>query len=286
MSGSYRRDRGALVALGMALLAIVLASWFSQPPNSANAQQKQPYASANQDSADRSETIMWPEFSPSDTYAQWIMAILSLIATGISAWAVVLIRDTLVETRRAVSSADDAVEVTRQIGEAQVRAYLVCLSAKYHLIKGGFMATLEIENTGQSPASNVAITGTVTIHDVGGRPSHTRVLAWAGSEIVSTQCQPVAAHRKTSESIVFFDSQFPPDEWHSEEFVKAVVKGGNEIWFDLHVKWTDVFGKRQELPVDLSAVIDSSPNNLRKKRTKVGRLDFRMSDAKPGQSEE
>lgn len=52
------------------------------------------------------------------------MAVFSIVATGISIWAVRLLRDTLIATREAVKAADDAVEVTRDIGNKQLRAYL------------------------------------------------------------------------------------------------------------------------------------------------------------------
>ncbi|MGB7433402.1 MAG: hypothetical protein WA921_13130, partial [Ahrensia sp.] len=58
-----------------------------------------------------------------DSFAQYAMAVFAFAATGISVWAVWLLKNTLEATREAVRAADDAVTETRRIGEAQVRAY-------------------------------------------------------------------------------------------------------------------------------------------------------------------
>jgi hypothetical protein len=52
--------------------------------------------------------------SPLDTLAQWIMAIFGTVATGISFWAVWLLRETLAATREAVDGAEKATEAALQ----------------------------------------------------------------------------------------------------------------------------------------------------------------------------
>lgn len=102
--------------------------------------------------------------SRQDLYAQqdmsrwafWMMIIsgFTFLVTGLG---IVWIRDTLVETRKAVRSADDAVNVTREIGEKQVRAYLSIRDGKI-VSKGenpkqnSFFFAAEWKNYGQSPA--------------------------------------------------------------------------------------------------------------------------------------
>jgi hypothetical protein len=46
----------------------------------------------------------------------------------------IFIKSTLDETRKAVKSAEDAVEVTRAIGQAQVRSHLMTTKTKVTVI--------------------------------------------------------------------------------------------------------------------------------------------------------
>lgn len=142
MSSSNKRDRGTLAALGMALVAIVLVSWFSQPINGS-------IDEYNEDAAPPWQSEDIPEVAAiggdikifGDTYPQWIMAIFSVFSTGVSFLAVVWVKRTLVETRR--------------IGQAQVRAYLSIIKAECRTENGGVFLKALIKNSGQSPAFHV-----------------------------------------------------------------------------------------------------------------------------------
>lgn len=217
-----------------------------------------------------------------DGWAQWAMALTGLLALILSAWAVWLLKRTLDATRAAVKSADDAVEVTRELGEAQIRAYLSCRSAKYKFDKNGVFASVEIANTGQSPASAVSIAGTVSIYVVGGRPAMPRVLEWWSSSENEVRSQPIVSGGTTTEDLPFFwEIDFKSEEIGDDaEFTNHVVAEGNEIRFDLVIKWSDVFSKQHEFTVELYAVTGPSPYSPRKGRSKAGRLDFRMEDAR------
>lgn len=191
-----------------------------------------------------------------------------------------LIWRTLHHTRRTADYAKEAVETSRQIGEAQIRAYLRCRSATYQITEDTVLAILDIENVGQSPAQSVQIKGSVNIYAVGGRPTMPRVLAWAASEKSSVDCQPVMSGRAITEKIHFFwPMDFPVEDEPDRELRKHVVDSGNEIGFDLTVHWTDVFEHRHSFTVDLTAGIDAGPATPRmKKRKTTGDLEFRVSD--------
>jgi hypothetical protein len=210
------------------------------------------------------------------------MAITGVLAFALSAWAVWLLSRTLDATRAAVKSADAAVDVTRELGEAQIRAYLYCKSARYKLSKSHMSAIMEIANAGQSPASGVSLFGTASAYVVGGPPRMPRVLAWVHTEESDIGCQPIAASGTTVEEFAFsLDYHFAPFfEPGDEEAQAATFKDCNEISFTITIKWSDVFGKGHELPVELSAVVDASPYSPQKKRSSSGKLDFRMSDAR------
>lgn len=170
MDKRNQRDRGALVALALALVAILLLALMettNQPPyedkiqfSATNAEQDSDFSRPVPDSR---------EFDPwAETYAQWLMTIFSVFATFISIWAVYLLKETLLSTREAVKAADDAVIVAREIGQSQVRAYVSVANMKttFHAPNNkltGISFTPIIVNYGASPAFL-------------GRASHTIVL--------------------------------------------------------------------------------------------------------------
>ena len=87
------------------------------------------------------------------------MTLLALAAIIISLIGVLLVRATFVETRRTAEAAIESNETTRQLGKAQVRAYVSWDSAikqSAHSSETGellaFVLTPVIKNTGQSPA--------------------------------------------------------------------------------------------------------------------------------------
>ena len=87
--------------------------------------------------------------------AAWLSAALVAIGTGLLVW-------TLALTREANRAAQEAVAVTRDIGERQVRAYV-----GIHEVKAGFLSNEEfpeqyrfmiiLKNTGGSPATKVRV---------------------------------------------------------------------------------------------------------------------------------
>jgi hypothetical protein len=114
-------DRGALFAVGLvvgvalALFFFVWAfPWFSDPHKSTS------YChSGDQECAERGQnnddTHFWvrPFYGwlyAEDSLAQWMMACLSIVATGFSIYAVFLVRDTLDANRRAAKAAIDAAQ--------------------------------------------------------------------------------------------------------------------------------------------------------------------------------
>ena len=166
MSDSHRRDRGALVALALSLVAVVLVCLIAnQPAYQVVGKQDTPATDYPQDQYGPSEGHWWPEFAARDTYAQWAMVALTFAATAISIWAVRLVNDTLAETRRAVRAAEDANRVSREIGQAQVRAYLNIEYSKIVPPKkpaifpflDGMNAVVAFRNSGQSPAYDVRL---------------------------------------------------------------------------------------------------------------------------------
>lgn len=158
MFGRDRHDRGALVAFIAALIAIVFVAYLNQPSSA-------PEADKNATTIEQDAQQDVPQSVPStddfefweDTFPQWAMALFSIVATGISWLAVVYLRETLRETRKAVKAADDAVDVTREIGQAQVRAYLNCPSVEFAVNEMQLRCLFNLHNSGASPAKSVFI---------------------------------------------------------------------------------------------------------------------------------
>jgi len=105
MSDKKDGDRGALLALGLALIAIVFIVFIQIVPERL---------------AGSAEFNVWRERVP-----QWIIAVFSGLGTFVSIWAVWLVRSTLKETRISTKAAQDAVIVTREVGVAQTRAWII-----------------------------------------------------------------------------------------------------------------------------------------------------------------
>ncbi|RIJ25032.1 hypothetical protein D1227_01335 [Henriciella mobilis] len=96
-----------------------------------------------------------------DGWAQWAMVGVSLAALIVSVWAVYLLQRTLKATRQTITKADDAnraaqdaVAVTREIGQAQIRPYLTYELGELVTTEGNskLELVLTVENCGQSPA--------------------------------------------------------------------------------------------------------------------------------------
>lgn len=170
MSGSDRGDRPALVVLGLLVASIVFVSLLGVWGRHEAEHASRCYA----DAGSNQEQIK--EYNPvcpdehmffGDGYAQWIMAVFSAVATGASIWAVILLKDTLAATRDAVRAADDAVEVTREMGRRQMRAYVEASSPTVFDFAVGRAPYIRYrpQNAGQTPAKQFRQTTTWRIVD-------------------------------------------------------------------------------------------------------------------------
>lgn len=92
----------------------------------------------------------------------WALALLGVTAAGtlIALYGLILLRRTWTEAKAATKAAQEAVVVTREIGEAQVRAYLdVKLVNVARADTGiGWAFRVKIRNSGQSPARKILVT--------------------------------------------------------------------------------------------------------------------------------
>lgn len=186
----FRGDRSEHVALGLAIL-LLIAAWSALIWQIAS--QRQYYADTAQQQAERTATNAQAEFqdclahsaridvleciegvaeakraaqraeydlAAQQEMAYWTpwMMLGSVLAATAAIIGVAYIAATLKETRRGAQAAIDAVAVTREIGEAQVRGYLLVKSVTANINdRGQLEIAVEVENTGLSPLLGVQV---------------------------------------------------------------------------------------------------------------------------------
>jgi hypothetical protein len=177
-------------------------------------------------------------------WAKW-MFFATLATVLLTFVALVYIRKTLIETQDAVRAADATVIATREIGQAQVRAYL---SFEIENVKfstpvlapddtsdplPNFVVSFSgiLTNSGQSPASEVRI-----IFDIGEIIPGEAIEIGDGKDF---HHQPpiafsIPANGKSPGQIV--SKTFTAD-------LKALTTEDKIIFFAIILQWTDVFGK-------------------------------------------
>ncbi|TWC90199.1 hypothetical protein FB593_1011479 [Rhizobium sp. SJZ105] len=191
--------------------------------------------------------------------------------------AAIYARAATAQARRSADAAYDAVATARRVGEAQTRAYLFLKSAKYRLSKKEIAVAIEIGNTGQSPATNVSYVASLRVFEVGGTRSRPRVLTFVSSDETTGDLQPVNANSFAVEDIPFFWGVNVPDD-KTDLTGKSVFADGNEIAFDLEVRWQDVFGVNHRFSAYLMADVGPSPTNSRVRRSPRGDMVIRADD--------
>ncbi|MCA1365915.1 hypothetical protein I6F15_00630 [Bradyrhizobium sp. BRP14] len=144
------RDRGALTALALALLSVVAVVLIENGVSGSASDRATPAGA------------YLSMITPTDTLAQWIMAFFTVLATAISGWAVVLVRDTLSVNRRATDAAVSAVQVAEDSTLKQLRPWVVghgvavIEATNFNVAGSVFPEGLALQamwgNSGQSPA--------------------------------------------------------------------------------------------------------------------------------------
>lgn len=159
---------------------------------------------------------------------------------------VMLVLATLLYTKKAAEAARDAVVETekatkaaRDIGEAQVRAYLSVETSAMRILAGTLNCWPKFKNTGQSPATNIEIM--VDIRVWPSLPSSSK--SYEARDITG-KVPPVAAGNSDVASFRVTPSELgAPDDLFDGEDVHVSVQGT--------VRWHDVFGKEQALGLRL-----------------------------------
>lgn len=193
------------------------------------------------------EPDQYPSIILGDGWAQWAMVVLSFFALCVSAWAVWLLKETLKATREAVRSADDAVTTTKEVGQAQVRAY-VTINGVSALIDEQNRPKVEvcIRNNGASPAKSVKVIVRCDIGPAGVVPDGFDHLAADAAKVVNNG--PCRLQTETRASLPFdFASgaeanraiSFAPLQ---DDAVRALTPPPSLFGAFVEVRYIDVFG--------------------------------------------
>lgn len=172
--------------------------------------------------------------SPSDTLAQWVMAIFTIVA-------VILVWRTLVATHEMVEDTKRMTRDTREIGQAEVKAYLSIKAAKAFVDdKDGIVFDVTVRNFGQSPAKHVHAIASVWVNReitlpaaMGGETVQSSVEVFSRSVRLG---EIPAGESVTSGTYNTHDLSFPPDAVRNAEGI--IIAGPGSIG----VFAKDVFG--------------------------------------------
>jgi predicted heme/steroid binding protein len=149
-------------------------------------------------------------------------------------------RASIATSNRAAKAAEDSVLISRQIGEAQVRAYLSCEGATYAVSDVYLSATARVRNHGQSPAIWTEIKSqVVTETSTSVRPDNLMGIQYVRSETATHTGPAIAAGQVGEIFILFLHGQM------GKNAHDAVWNDGRFFDIRARMSWRDVFGKTQ-----------------------------------------
>lgn len=158
-----------------------------------------------------------------DTLAQWLMAVFSVAAVGVSIWAVRLVNATLTTNRTAN-------KIAKSVGRKQVRAYIAICDVRLHEADEGYASKIIVsyENFGQTPAKNVRSSTRFTF-DMAGKGSTKE------SAPIRESGFPVAPGQKRYTSILL--------DTFAVMFIEMARKSAAVLYVHGRIDYDDVFGK-------------------------------------------
>lgn len=252
MSASLKSDRPALIVLALLASVIVVASLSgivsrylaTYPP----AQCEQCALESPSTEGQHGQNSKLPaEIGTDDirilgdTIAQWLLVIISVVGALISAVAVFLVRDTLAVNRNAVELAGQANRNTRDVGFAQIRAYvsLIDLVGEIDPVDKSFTVTVGIHNSGQTPAHDLSIRVWMVYTSEDGR----EVLTY-GSRSFDDHADLMPGQRRPiyGERIVFYNTINDPLQTNSLE---AYLEKRTGYFLRGFIRYTAVGGEYQ-----------------------------------------
>lgn len=163
MSTIHRDDRPALIALFLVLASILILALLQVGSHYSSHGDDTPQVLENTLDTGNEVSVESIRTRPrdfnfwQDPFPQYAMALFSALAAVASFWAIFEVRKTFRETQHTANLAREANDIARELGQAQIRAYVFCDRTE---IDWDGQAIRHIvchwKNGGQSPAKKVA----------------------------------------------------------------------------------------------------------------------------------
>lgn len=222
--------------------------------------------------ADTREAAANQERDEADLYAQrqmavwaFLVAVTAFVSIPLSITGIYFVWRSLALNRDAVNAATDSNKVAREIGEAQVRAYLTCISGDYRQTRQSIICNIVIENTGQSPASEVTLEAFLSVVIMTDDPDHPRPLIGAATETPELgSAQVVPANGKVIAKVYWYRNAL------DEKLAELVDLDGLPTVY-CKITWRDVFKVSQSIDVSLHS-IGREPKKVRPLSKRFGKL--------------
>lgn len=277
MSGSYRR---VAIALGIGLLAASSAlaqapvreqdkqgqastqqapASYTMPPIRVEVVEDQAEAEARKRREKEADQREVDDLSAQQgmNNATQMMADYALLQTILIAVGTCLLFYTLYLTRqanmaavRAAKASENAVAVTQQVGQAQVRAYLSCEGAAYEVSKDWFSCNVKLRNHGQSPAVRCEVEGYVCCINFGISADRGVSGQRTRSEDFQTEGPSIPAGG-IGDVLLIWDHVAMGTDAH-----EAIFSRGKGFYVVCKFEWTDVFGERASQVTHFNIVRD------------------------------
>lgn len=190
------------------------------------------------------ESAREPQRSEEDLYAQkkmaqwafWLLfftVLIGIVSVGITVVGINYVRRTLLEmelqrgvSQGAVDAAIDSNKVAREVGQAQVRAYLTCIGGTWNIDHYMVYCHATLKNTGQSPAKRIRIKALLAV---------------------------TVDEREADSLFVFSHVEI------GEKIFGLLRRGNVKFWIEGRLFWHDVFNKEQSVPIFLHQIPDVYP---------------------------
>lgn len=165
----------------------------------------------------------WEWLLLGDNPAQATMAWASIIAAVAAVIAAVLLYCTFRETRR--------------IGQAQVRAYLVCSGGDFIVGERSVYITVNVANKGQSPAVRCFVRARLSAPEIVGEGNNERL----PGRLIFSDWRESSAIPISVESISSLSVEFAP---FTDKQQMRLYHGADDVRGEIVVEWIDVFNDR------------------------------------------
>jgi hypothetical protein len=235
------RERNAFVATGAllggsVLFAVVLSLWSGHAlydqVTSDYAQHVEDDAQGDIARADTREFQFWE-----DTFPQYVMAAFSVAATALSGIAVLLVRDTFIQTRLTARAAIAGNRIARRSANRQLRAYVLPTAAK---LVGSTELTpninVQFTNCGSTPAYNPRLMWAAKVHnDENSLPT---------DDLTPKPLPTIGPNRRITKTLAI-------QPFHWADLVADIQQPGHNLFVYGTLTYDDAFGVEQHTNIRL-----------------------------------